>query len=150
MGSVGLSVAGETPAEVPRIEPERWEDFAVLRETFLCEVFRPEDGELFRSLGKLVAVSVSEHGPWWPYTYLDATARYLQAALADLRFLQGFLRFSCERDEERRDGDREQYPGDEEAVRRHDRLCELGNLIAEQIGVLADELESEVGAWRFE
>lgn len=143
-------MADETLPAVPTIEPERWEDFPVLRETFLCEIYRPEDGELFRSLAKLVAVSISEHGMMWPYTYMDATARYLQGALADLRFLQGFLRFTCERDEERRDGDREQYPGDEEAVRRHDRLCELGNLIAEQIGVLADELETEVGAWRFE
>lgn len=150
MGSVGLSVAGETPPEVPRIEPQHWEDFAVLRETFLCEVSRPEDSELFRSLAKLVAVSVAERGRSWPYTYMDATAHYLQAALADLRFLQGFLRFACARGEDQREGDREQHKGDEEAVRKHDRLCELGNLIAEQIGVLAAELETEVGAWRFE
>jgi len=141
---------GETPPAVPKIEPENWGDFAVLRETFLCEVSRPEDGELFRSLAKLVAITASERGRWWPYTYMDATAHYLQGALADLRFLQGFLRFSCVRGEEQREGDREQWNGDEEAVRKHDRLCELGNLIAEQIGVLADELEAQVGAWRFE
>jgi hypothetical protein len=143
-------LADETPPAVPRIQPERWEDFPVLRETFLCDIYSSGDIELFRRVAKLVALLVAERSQLWPYTYMDATARYLQAALADLRFLQGFLRFACERDEDRRDGDRHQYEGDEEAVRRHDRLCELGDLIAAQIGILADEIENEVGEWQFD
>lgn len=146
------SLADETPPDVvgvPRIQPDRWEDFPVFRETFLSDVYEAHEVELFRRLGKLGALLVAERGQPWPYTYMDATARYLQAALADLRYLKGFLQFACGRDDDRREGDRLQH-GNEEAVRKHDRLCELGNLVAAEIGVLADELEKEVGAWRFD
>ena len=146
-----MTLADKTPpaiVQVPKIQPDCWEDFPVFRETFLCDVYDAQGIELLRRLGKLGAVLLAERGQPWPYTYMDATARYLQAALADLRHLQGFLRFACERDEERRDGDRLQFEGDEEAVRKHDRLCELGNLVAAEIGVLAEELEKEVGEWQ--
>jgi hypothetical protein len=148
--SMDENQSGSLPPAVPRVEPDRWEDFPVLREIFLCDIYGPGDVEVFRRIARLVAVMVAERGQAWPSTYLNATARYLQAALADLRYLQGFLRFACYRDEDRRDGDRHQYGGDEEAVRKHDRLCELGNLVAAEIGVLADEIEKEVGEWQLD
>lgn len=142
--------SGRRPVEVPRIQPERWEEFPILRETFLCDIYDPGDVEVFRRIARMVAGMVAERGQPWPSTYLNATARYLQAALAELRHVQGFLQFACRRDEENREGDREQYAGDEEAVKKHDRLCTLGNLLAEDVGVLADELEKVVGEWRFD
>jgi hypothetical protein len=80
---------------------------------------------------------------------MDGTAHYLQAALADLRFQQGFLDSLCDRTEDDREADREQYAGDEERVKRHDALCRLANRASAKIRALADELEKEVGGWEF-
>ena len=135
---------------VPKIPPDRWEDFCTFRETFLADVGDAENNQAFRTFAKLQISLVHEGGGVWPYTYMDATAHYLQAALADLRQLQGFLVFTCQRTEEDREGDREQSKGDEEVVKKHDALCRLGNRISKMIGALADELEKEVGRWQFD
>ena len=134
---------------VPTVKPADWYDFRAFRETFLCEVWEQNDIEAFRAFGGLQQRLLGEVGSFWPFTYMDATAHYFLAALADLRVLQGFLGEHSQRSEDHRDGDREQYDDEEAAVKRHDALCELGNRLAQQLGALADELEQEVGGWQF-
>jgi hypothetical protein len=134
---------------VPMVKPADWYDFRAFRETFLCDVWDKKDMEAFRAFGGLQQRLLGEVGFFWPFTYMDATAHYLRAALADLRYLQGFLVEHSRRSEDDKDGDREQYDEAEEAVKRHDALCELGNRVAQQLGALAAELEKEVGGWQF-
>lgn len=134
---------------VPTIRPEALENFSVFRETFLCEVCEVEENEVFRAFGNLQQALVYEGGRRWPYRYMDSTARYLQAALGDLRFLQGFLATHCQRTEDDRIGDREESRGDETVVKRHDALCDLGIELSGELGKLADRLEEAVGGWQY-
>lgn len=134
---------------VPTVNPDDWRRFSVFRETFLCEAYNGEHVEAYRAFGKLQDYLVGEGGGFWPFRYIDVTAHILQAVLADLRVLQGFLVDNTQRTEDDREGDRIQFLGDEEAVKRHDALCDLGKRLSQQLGALADELEEVVGSWRF-
>lgn len=130
--------------------PDQGFDLEPFRETFLAHILEPPDNETMRAFGDLHYTQTLANSSYWPHSYMDATAQGLQAALADLRYLQGFLASRCTRTETDRQGDRDQFEGDEEIVKKHDALCELGNRINREIGLLADELEKEVGDWQYE
>lgn len=135
---------------VPTVTPKDWHRFGVFREIFLHDVYDAEQVEAYRAFGKLQTELLYEGGGFWPFRYIDLTAHSLQAALVELRVLQGFLADNSQRTEDDREGDRNQLGGDEEAVKRHDALCDLGKRLSQEIGALADELEEVVGGWRFE
>src|SRR5687768_12171438 len=79
-----------TPAPIPRIDPALWEDREGFRETFLLYFPDPEANETLRRLGKLLFDQALE-GDQGPVRGESSTRTELRAALAELRFLQGFL-----------------------------------------------------------
>ena len=119
-------------APIPRIPPDGFEDFEVFRETFLARVDDPVDNEACRSFANFFyGLCLLEPGHW-PLTWTDHTAHLLQAVLADLRYLQGYV------------GDLDS--GVERESERHEALCSLAARLSGKIGELADEIETEIGA----
>ena len=133
---------------VPTVQPDQWHNFSVFRETFLSDVDQVEANEAFRVFARVQQSLVYSGGTTWPFRYVDATAHRLQAALADLRFLQGYIAFRSERSEDERAAELAAI-GDEELVKQHDALLRLSGRFSKKIGALADELEKEVGGWQF-
>jgi hypothetical protein len=131
---------------VPKIQPGQFEESEIFRETFLAWLGDHADNETFRRFGKLQYSMVLEYSKHGPHSWIDSTAHELQAVLADLRHLQGFL-VRMKRHREDHDSVRE---SDEAVAQRHDALCELADRLSKKIGSLADELEKEVSDWKFE
>lgn len=80
-----------TPAPIPRIVPSNWEEHEGFRETLLLHYADPEANEVLRGLGRLLfnqALERTDQGPARPESL---TRSELRAALADLRFVEGFL-----------------------------------------------------------
>jgi len=124
--------------EIPTVQPERWEDFVIFRETFLINVQDPEANKAVRAFGKVLFSGVLADGRVWPFSYMDWTEDELWAALADLRQLQGFVKFASDREAT--------YEGDEEEIQRHNRLYRIGRNLFEKLGALADEFEKQLTA----
>jgi len=80
-----------TPAPIPRIDPALWEEHEGFRETLLLHYTDPEANETLRRLGRLVFNVSLECAPSWPHHPGGETRAEFDAALADLRHLQGFL-----------------------------------------------------------
>jgi hypothetical protein len=80
----------ESTASIPSIDPELWEDFQGLRETFLLHVADPNANESLRTFGCFLYNLLLEAGEG-AFGAESATRSEIRAALADLRFLQGFL-----------------------------------------------------------
>jgi hypothetical protein len=80
-----------TPAPIPRLDPALWEKHEGFRETLLLHYTEPRANETLRNLGTLLfdlSLEREDQGPSRPE---GSTRSELQAALADLRFLEGFL-----------------------------------------------------------
>jgi hypothetical protein len=80
-----------TPAPIPHLDPAFWEKHEGFRETFLLHYTEPKANETLRNLGNLLfdlSLEREDQGPSRPES---STRSELQAALADLRFLEGFL-----------------------------------------------------------
>lgn len=126
------------PASIPRIDPKRWEDFSVFRETFLEEVTEPATNAALRTVAELHYKAFIECDTYWPCREEPFYYSHLRAALADLRHLQGFLQ-----DLFRIEEFAEEYEGEEIAMAPCLRLAEraVGGL-----GKLADDMERELDA----
>jgi hypothetical protein len=122
-------------ARVPRIPPNEndIEDFEVFRETFLARIHDPAHNDACRSFAKFFFSLVRAEPGYWPLTWADHDAHMLQAALADLRFLQGNFAYLGS-------------PNGAEDERR-EALQRLASRFSRKVGKLADELEHELGAW---
>lgn len=121
------------PAIPPIINPDRFEDFPFLRETFMLYVSDPKANASLRGMADLLFELILEYWGKWsdqPEGFLRAS---LRAAVADMRSVQGFL---AELEEGAQDSPHEEH------------LAELGASIAPEIGALADRLEKELGSWR--
>ena len=79
------------PEVPPLIDPVAWEDFPVLRETFLMYFTEPPANTALRIFGRLFHELVLEYYHHWPSWPEGVTATELRAALADLRHLEGYL-----------------------------------------------------------
>lgn len=142
----------------PKIQLEAWEaEQGIFRETFLSEIFDPEDNEVFRAFAKVQRSLVLCSDRFWHLSESDAVAHSLQSALADLRYLQGYLRYvegyEGEDEDDHEDDEDEGDEGDEGEPSEADLVHQLRQFairVAERIGRVADEIEEKVGDWRFE
>lgn len=79
------------PAPIPRIDPEDFEKHEGFRETFLLHFSEPKTNTNLRELGSLLFDLALESSEAWPDPPEGLTRSELRAAVADLRFLEGFL-----------------------------------------------------------
>lgn len=122
-------------SRVPRAEAGDWEDLQGFRETLLHHVTDPGANRAMRELGQWVYV-LALQATWdraKPRAVRESTTRReLQAALVDLRALQGFLtQVGNERDES-------------ELSLADERLSRLGARLALTLAELGDELEGQL------
>jgi hypothetical protein len=118
----------------PAVDPARWEDFEVFRETFLAHLTDPVHNAACRAFAAwlyelVLEVPAATREP--PESWVPTRVR---GGLADLRFLQGFF---ASLGEERRQVT--MTPG-------NDRLCRQIARQARQLGKIAAALESALGA----
>jgi hypothetical protein len=78
------------PAVPPVIQPNAWEDYNVLRETFLLYISEPEFNAALRKVGDYFFGMLLECCPDWPEWPESSTRTEARALVADLRHLQGF------------------------------------------------------------
>jgi hypothetical protein len=121
------------PAIPPIIDPARFEDFPVLRETFMLYVTDPGANATLRSTALLFFDLILHFWGDWPDPPEGMLRASLRAAVADMRHVQGFL---AELEEGGWGGGHEEH------------LAAVGVGIAPEIGALADRLEKELGTWR--
>jgi hypothetical protein len=115
------------------LDPARWEDFEGFRETFLLNFSDPRDNATLRALGRLLYHLILEAAHVMPAPPEGWVRTHLRAAVADLRFLQGFLAFVGE---ERDDAG---MPEGEED------LCRAVARNARSLGRIADVIEARLG-----
>jgi hypothetical protein len=121
------------PAIPPIINPDRFEDFPFLRETFLLYVTEPTYNASLRGLGDLLFTLILEYWGKWPDHPEGILRASLRAAVADMRCIQGFLITQAE--------GAQNTPHEE-------HLAEIGASIGLEVGALADRIEKELGTWR--
>ena len=78
-------------ARIPHIDPAEWEEHEGFRETLLLHVTEPKANAVFRDLGAVLLDMALGCADSWPHHPQGETRAELQAALADLRHLEGFL-----------------------------------------------------------
>ncbi|HBL25316.1 MAG TPA: hypothetical protein DD490_00595 [Acidobacteria bacterium] len=121
----------------PELRPEaaQWEDFEGFRETFLVHFADPEHKVALRRLGQLLYALILEapYPPPQPEGEGAWVRSHLGAALADLRFLQGFLGFVG------------QEGGDGGSARELTLLCQAAGRISRAVGREAERLEGALG-----
>jgi len=116
----------------PVLDPSHWEDFEGFRETFLLNFTDPESNAALRSLGRVLYHLILESAHVMPALPEGWVHGNLRAALADLRFVQGFLAFVGE--ERGSDG----MTAEEEA------LCRTVSRKARALRKIADALAAEL------
>lgn len=122
------------PAAVPPVlDPGRWEDFEGFRETFLLNFSDPRDNETLRALGRTLYHLILEAAHVMPAPPEGWVRAHLRAAVADLRFLQGFLAFV---------GEEREHAGLEEG---EEELCRTVARNARSLGKIADTIEAGIG-----
>jgi hypothetical protein len=131
-----IPVPAVTP---PTIDPARWEDFEGFRESFLLHFTRKPDNAALRTVATLLFDLVLEAStaliPPQPEGWGRALVR---AAVADLRFLNGFLgRFTQEAD----GSSLEPY---------EEHLYRFAGARSAVLAKVADEIEAQLGPWRGE
>ena len=129
------------PAAVtpPTVDPARWEDFEGFRETFLLYFTRKPDNAALRTVATLLYDLVLESGNILMPPHPEGWARaQVRAALAELRFLQGFFASLTA----------EAEGASLEAYEEH--LYRFAGQRSAVLGRIADEIEAQLGAWRGE
>ena len=121
----------------PTLDPGRWEDFNGYRETFLVYFPDPFANASLRKAADLYYQLVLESPVVMPAPPEGWVRSQIRAALADLRFLQGFLASLGD------EADTSNTPHEE-------HLCRFAGKRAEVIARAADEIEAQLGAWRGE
>ena len=122
----------------PAIHPVRWEDFEGFRETFLLYFPRKPDNVALRTVATLLYDLVLESGPLMPDHPEGWVRTQVRAALAELRYLQGFL---ASLTQEAEGASLEPY---------EEHLYRFAGARAEVLAQAADEIEAQLGAWRGE
>jgi len=120
----------EPPIAVPpHIAPEDWEDFSVLRETFLLEISDPGANASLRLLAKRFYDMVLLTSDLWPEGEELFTVSEMKAGLADLRVLQGFFAAIG--------SEREVHTLQPKAI----KLSRIAGQQAAALGLIGDEIE---------
>jgi hypothetical protein len=117
------------------INPDRYEDFPFLRETFLLYVSDPSSNAALRGMADLLFTLILEYWGQWPNQPEGLLRASLRAAVADMRSVQGFLANLA-------------GPDNGYDTPHEDHLAEVGGDVAREIGLQADRLEKELGTWR--
>ncbi len=121
---------------IPTIDPKRFDDFAVFRETFLRHLDHVRDVSAFRGFARVLFEMACEGMRPWQGTFAEATASKLFASVADMRYLQGYLTEAGEF-----------YEGEEEALTPRNKFYyQAAARMAPKIAALADEMEAELRA----
>ena len=123
------------PSPIPHLDPAAWEEHEGFRETFLLHYTEPEANTTLRHLGSLLFNLALESSGGWPHHPGGVTRSELQAALADLRYLQGFLASVG----------REHLVSSLNAA--DDTLSRFAAERSEEVGRIADRIEEELGQW---
>ena len=134
-GSPPDSDPPDAPAIPPQIDPTRWEDFAVFRETFLVYFSVRPYNHALRIVGKLLLEMTLASWGDWPDQPEGWRRAELRAAVADLRHLEGYLATLGE------DPPDEKYEAS---------LCRTAVLMSHEVGSVADHIEAKLGTWRGE
>ncbi len=121
----------------PVIDPARFEEFPVFRETFLSFVAGARSNAVLRGFGDLLFNLILDYWQYWPDQPEGQLRASLRAAIADMRHVQGFLT---------------DWAAPETAHNNphEEHLAKVGAEVAEDLGALADRLETELGPWRGE
>jgi hypothetical protein len=127
--------APPVPAVPPLIDPAKWEDFAVFRETFLVYFSEPSNNDALRAVGNLIYLMALEYWQHWPDQPEGWIRGQLRAAVADLRHLEGFLSTLGEN------------PPDDAYEKA---LCRTSVLMSAEVGSVAEQIEAKLGTWRGE
>ena len=123
----------------PTIDPARWEDFEGFRESFLLYFAKQPDNAALRTVATLLYDLALEASTALLPPHPEGWARaQVRAALADLRFLQGFLGSLTA---EAEGSSLEPY---EEHLYRH------AGARSAVLAKVADEIEAQLGPWRGE
>ncbi|HYU34676.1 MAG TPA: hypothetical protein VEW48_21195 [Thermoanaerobaculia bacterium] len=125
--------AAKPATSPPVLDPSRWEDFEGFRETFLLNFTDPEYNTALRTLGRVLYHLILESAHVMPVLPGGWVRGNLRAALADLRFVHGFLAFVGE--ERGSDG----MTAEEEA------LCRIVSRKARALRKIADAIAAELG-----
>jgi len=123
-------------APPPEIDPDRWRDFAVFRETFLVYVSHARYNAALRVVGEMLFEMGLETWGHWPEQPEGYLRSHLRAAVADLRHLEGFLSTQGEN------------PPEDEPYEAH--LCRVAVRMSREVGGVAEHIEKELGPWRGE
>jgi hypothetical protein len=127
---------GLTAAGPPVVDPEAFHDFEGYRETTLSLITDPERNAAMRATGRLIYAMAFELSGDPPEP--EGSLRHqLRAAVADLRFLQGFLGMLGRPMECTREG-------------HEGHLARVALRLSGQVAEIAATLENELGAWRGE
>ena len=126
---------GPTP---PTVNPARFEDFPVFRETFLAVFTDPIYNNALREIGNMVFEMALEYRGYWPDQPEGIIRSELRALVADLRVAQGHLASL---------GNPEMTSPNTPQEGHH---VSVAARLAEDVGVAADALELELGPWRGE
>ena len=127
----------EGPAAVPaEIDPSRWEDFAVFRETFLVYVSHARYNAALRVVGEMLFEMVLETWGHWPDNPEGYLRGHLRAVVADLRHLEGCLSTLGEN------------PSEDDPYEA--ALCRTSSLMSAEVGSVAEHIERKLGTWRGE
>lgn len=131
-----MTASSATWVTPPTVDPERWAEHAVFRETFLLDFTDPAHGAALRAFGALLdelerdAASLRPSGPHLLYV--------LRAAAGDLRQLQGFLAATAA---DIADGLDPDWPRDKPEL----RLARLAQRIARRVAKVADAIDQGLG-----
>jgi hypothetical protein len=126
-------------AVTPPIDPARWEDFEGFRESFLLHFTKQPDNAALRTVATLLYDLALEASTALLPSHPEGWARaQVRAAVADLRFLQGFL-----------DSLTKEAEGSSlEPFEEH--LYRFSGARAVVLAKVADEIEAQLGPWRGE
>lgn len=120
-------------ASIPRILPAEWERFQGFRETLLLHAPQPETNRELRHLAGAIYDLCLETASHWPQDRETAIVSDLAAALADLRFLQGFLASVAQAEEL------------SSLSMQQNLLCRLAGKLSTEMEQIADQLEEGLG-----
>lgn len=119
----------------PVIDPSRFEDFPMIRESFLAIVTDPEYNKALRTVGDMLFELALEFRGYWPDQPEGHLRTELRALVADLRVVQGHLLSLTE-----------SSPG----TPQEGHHMKVAARLALDVGGIADTLETELGTWRGE
>jgi hypothetical protein len=122
----------------PTIDPAEWENFMGFREVFLAYFPGARENGALRVVSTFLYDLILEAAVLQPEPPEGSVRTQIRAAVADLRFLQGFLAFMGQ------DAEATAHTPHEEHICR---LMGKRSVVLEQ---LADEIEAQLGAWRGE